>query len=81
LLYGQRFLCTGDHLWWERDTQQLGASRDYCWYSWAQQTASMAQLQHFDFTWVLPGHGQRMYLPQEHMRQELHALVQRMQQP
>jgi glyoxylase-like metal-dependent hydrolase (beta-lactamase superfamily II)/ferredoxin len=81
LLYQQRFLFTGDHLWWERDTQQLGASRDYCWYSWAQQTASMAQLQHFDFTWVLPGHGQRMHLPQEQMRQELHALVQRMHQP
>jgi glyoxylase-like metal-dependent hydrolase (beta-lactamase superfamily II)/ferredoxin len=81
LLYGQRFLFTGDHLWWERGTQQLDASRDYCWYSWVQQTASMAQLQHFDFTWVLPGHGQRMHLPREQMRQELHALVQRMQQP
>jgi glyoxylase-like metal-dependent hydrolase (beta-lactamase superfamily II)/ferredoxin len=78
LLYQQRFLFTGDHLWWERHTQQLGASRDYCWYSWSQQTASMAQLEHFDFTWVLPGHGQRITLPPEQMRRELQALVRRM---
>jgi len=80
LLYQQRFLFSGDHLWWERDTRQLGASRHYCWYSWRQQTASMATLADFDFTWVLPGHGQRISLPQEHMARELRALVQRMQQ-
>lgn len=80
LLYKQRFLCSGDHLWWERDTQQLGASRDYCWYSWRHQTASMAALAPFGFTWVLPGHGQRINLPREQMSRELHTLVQRMQQ-
>jgi glyoxylase-like metal-dependent hydrolase (beta-lactamase superfamily II)/ferredoxin len=80
LLYRQRFLFTGDHLWWERETQQLDASRDYCWYSWSQQIASMARLQHFDFTWVLPGHGQRITLSPERMRQELQALVQCMPQ-
>jgi glyoxylase-like metal-dependent hydrolase (beta-lactamase superfamily II) len=78
LLYQQRFLCSGDHLWWERDTQQLGASREYCWYSWTHQTASMARLQHYDFTWVLPGHGQRVQLPRQQMHQELQALVRRM---
>jgi hypothetical protein len=40
----------------------------------------MAQLQHFDFTRVLPGHGQRITLSPERMRQELEALVQRMPQ-
>jgi glyoxylase-like metal-dependent hydrolase (beta-lactamase superfamily II) len=78
LLYQQQFLFTGDHLWWERDTQRLGASRDYCWYSWTQQAASMAKLQHVAFTWVLPGHGQRIHLPQERMSQELRTLVRRM---
>ena len=80
LLYKQCFLLSGDHLWWERDTQQLGASRDYCWYSWSRQTASMAALAHFDFTCVLPGHGQRISLPREQMSRELRTLVQRMQQ-
>ena len=43
-----------------------------------QQAASMAKLQHFAFTWVLPGHGQRIHLPREHMSQELRTLVRRM---
>jgi glyoxylase-like metal-dependent hydrolase (beta-lactamase superfamily II)/ferredoxin len=81
LLYKQCYLFSGDHLWWERNTGQLDASRDYCWYSWSQQTASMAALVRFDFTWVLPGHGQRIHLPQEQMTHALHALIQRMQQP
>jgi glyoxylase-like metal-dependent hydrolase (beta-lactamase superfamily II) len=80
LLYKQRFLFSGDHLWWEPDTQQLDASWDYCWYSWSHQMASMATLARFDFTCVLPGHGQRISLPREQMSHALHALVQRMQQ-
>jgi glyoxylase-like metal-dependent hydrolase (beta-lactamase superfamily II) len=70
LLYRNYFLFTGDHLDWDRTEQRLDASRDYCWYSWAQQTTSMAQLLGFDFTWVLPGHGQRIRLPdgQKHRR-------------
>jgi glyoxylase-like metal-dependent hydrolase (beta-lactamase superfamily II)/ferredoxin len=79
LLYKQRYLFSGDHLWWERDIRQLGASREYCWYSWSQQTTSMATLARFDFTWVLPGHGQRISLPREQMSNALCALVQRMQ--
>ena len=55
-----------------------GASQAYCWYSWTQQAASMAKLQDFAFTWVLPGHGQRIHLPREHMSQELRTLVHRM---
>ena len=38
----------------------------------------MATLQHFVFTWVLPGHGQRIHLPREHMSQALQTLVRRM---
>jgi glyoxylase-like metal-dependent hydrolase (beta-lactamase superfamily II)/ferredoxin len=81
LLYKQRFLFTGDHLWWNRGQQRLGASRAYCWHSWAEQTQSMAKLRHFTFEWVLPGHGQRIKLAPERMQGELTALVERMQQP
>jgi hypothetical protein len=38
----------------------------------------MARLADFSFAWVLPGHGQRVFLPPENMRQELLALVERM---
>jgi glyoxylase-like metal-dependent hydrolase (beta-lactamase superfamily II)/ferredoxin len=81
LLYKQRFLFSGDHLWWERGQQRLGASRAYCWYSWAEQTTSMAKLRHFTFEWVLPGHGQRIKLAPARMQEELAALVERMQRP
>jgi len=78
LLYKNRFLFTGDHLEWDRDSKTLGAYRDYCWYDWAEQTRSMARLLSFDFEWVLPGHGHRKKLPPEQMRNELGRLVARM---
>jgi glyoxylase-like metal-dependent hydrolase (beta-lactamase superfamily II)/ferredoxin len=78
LLYQERFLFTGDHLWWSRVEQCLSASKTYCWYSWTEQAQSMAKLRNFLFEWVLPGHGQRIKLSSETMQQELAALVDRM---
>ncbi len=78
LLYKDRFLFTGDHLWWRRKRKQLGASQGVAWYSWRKQTESMERLLRFNFEWVLPGHGQRMKLPPPEMRSELAALVNRM---
>lgn len=79
LLYRDRFLFTGDHLWWDRDERRLGASRSYCWHSWSEQTESMARLLDYRFDWVLPGHGQRVNLPATEMRRQLSELVERMQ--
>lgn len=78
LLFGNRYLFTGDHLSWSRDQKQLRASRSHCWYSWDLQKTSMGWLQDFDFEWILPGHGQRKQLPQEIMSRELRELVLRM---
>ncbi len=78
LLYRNRYLFTGDHLWWDRDDHRLGASRRHCWYSWTEQTASMARLLDYSFEWVLPGHGQRVKLPATQMRDHLRRLVERM---
>src|SRR5262245_41885184 len=78
LLYQDRFLFTGDHLWWNRDERRLGASRSYCWYSWEHQTESMARLREYSFEWVLPGHGQRVNLPAVEMHRHLQKLVERM---
>jgi hypothetical protein len=39
LHYRERFPFPGDHLDWDRDTRQLGASKDYCWYSWWDQAS------------------------------------------
>jgi glyoxylase-like metal-dependent hydrolase (beta-lactamase superfamily II)/ferredoxin len=77
LLYRGRFLFTGDHLWWNRELQRLGASRSYCWHSWPEQIESLARLQEFQFEWILPGHGQRVYLPAERMHAAMRELVER----
>src|SRR5688572_10947511 len=79
LLYKERFLFTGDHLWWSRPRGRLNASRSVCWYSWPEQVASMAALRGYSFEWVLPGHGERVRLPAEEMRRQLKSLVEIMQ--
>ncbi|HUY90074.1 MAG TPA: MBL fold metallo-hydrolase [Pirellulales bacterium] len=76
LLFQDRFLFTGDHLSWDRDEQQLSASEDYCWYSWAQQAESMKRLAEFQFEWVLPGHGQKVHLPADEMREQILRLAE-----
>lgn len=81
LLFQNRFLFTGDHLHWDRGEQRLAASENYCWYSWPEQAESMARLAHFHFEWVLPGHGQRVQLPETEMRQQILQLVESMRQP
>jgi glyoxylase-like metal-dependent hydrolase (beta-lactamase superfamily II) len=78
LLFNQRFLFTGDHLWFDRHMQRLSASRDYCWDSWPRQIESMQRLTQFRFEWVLPGHGQRVHLPADEMLNQLTGLVERM---
>jgi glyoxylase-like metal-dependent hydrolase (beta-lactamase superfamily II)/ferredoxin len=78
LQHDDRYLFTGDHLWWRRDERQLDASPEYCWHSWDQQRGSLARLLDYSFEWVLPGHGNRVHLPAAEMRQQLRALVERL---
>jgi glyoxylase-like metal-dependent hydrolase (beta-lactamase superfamily II)/ferredoxin len=78
LLYQDRFLFTGDHLWWSRPSRRLHASRNVCWYSWQQQIESMAALKNYTFEWVLPGHGERVKLDRDEMRRQITELAGRM---
>jgi len=78
LLVDDCYLFTGDHLWWQPDEMRLGASRDYCWDSWPQQIESMERLLDFRFEWVLPGHGQRVKLAANRMKDQLSLLVRQM---
>lgn len=79
LLVREQYLFTGDHLWLSGETGHLEASRDVCWYWWAEQIRSMERLLQYRFTWVLPGHGRRYHAPSvEVMRAELTALIDRM---
>ena len=78
LLFQERFLFTGDHLDWDRDQRQLSAFEDYCWYSWPCQAESMRRLADYRFEWVLPGHGQRVHLPADEMREQIQRLAKTM---
>jgi glyoxylase-like metal-dependent hydrolase (beta-lactamase superfamily II)/ferredoxin len=80
LLYRERYLFTGDHLWWSPARGQLSASRTYCWYSWPQQVESMERLLDYRFEWVLPGHGHRHFASPAAMRDSLAVCVQWMKQ-
>jgi len=81
LLYRERFLFTGDHLWWNPHLQGLSASRDYCWHHWPTQLKSLERLLDYEFCWVLPGHGSghRAESPQA-MRAELERALRRLRQ-
>lgn len=75
LLLNEKYLFTGDHLAWNRDTESLEAWSDYAWYSWEQQKQSIEMLRDFKFEWVLPGHGQRVCLPASVMYTKLEELI------
>lgn len=78
LLYKNRYLFTGDHLFWNREERRLDAHDRYCWYSWDKQKESMESLLDYHFEWVLPGHGQSVQLSAAEMKEQLSALVERM---
>jgi glyoxylase-like metal-dependent hydrolase (beta-lactamase superfamily II) len=54
LLYSDRYLFSGDHLWWSPAYDALNASQSVCWYSWTEQIRSVERLLDYQFEWVLP---------------------------
>lgn len=76
LLANDRFLFSGDHVYWSRGRKRLNASRDVCWHSWEQQVKSVELLGRYRFEWVLPGHGERAYFPAEEMAREVRQLIE-----
>lgn len=73
-------LFTGDSLAWDFEQNDLRASKHVCWYSWPEQTKSLARLLDYRFEWVFPGHGGSVNLPADEMHARLKALVGRMAQ-
>ncbi len=77
-LHRGRYLFSGDHLAYSPRRRALTGFRDVCWYSWEEQLRSFERLLAHDFTWVLPGHGERFRAPSpEAMREELLRLLGR----
>ncbi len=76
LLYRDRFLFTGDHLWWDPHSKALEAPTRLVWRKWTL-IDSIRKLLDYRFEWVLAGHGDRVRLPAADMRAHLLALVER----
>jgi glyoxylase-like metal-dependent hydrolase (beta-lactamase superfamily II)/ferredoxin len=75
LLYDQRFLFSGDHLWWDRDINGLGAPEQLIWNE-QHLLKSVATLLDYRFEWVLPGHGDRIHLPATEMTAHVRQLLE-----
>jgi glyoxylase-like metal-dependent hydrolase (beta-lactamase superfamily II) len=80
LLYRQQALFTGDHLAWSPERHALTGHRNYCWYSWKEQTRSMEKLLAYRFEWILPGHGRMHHAPANEMHELLERCVAGMKQ-
>lgn len=76
LLYRERVLFTGDHLWWDPHARSLEAPTRLIWKRWTLMD-SIRKLLDYRFEWVLAGHGNRICLPPGEMRAHLQALVER----
>lgn len=76
LLYAERFLFTGDHLWWDPKTKTL-ESPERLVQNEADLLQSIAKLIDYRFEWVLAGHGDRVRLPAAEMKQLVQDLVAR----
>ena len=80
LLYREKFLFSGDHLWWNPQSKSLGAPTRLVWRK-RVLVDSIQKLLDYRFEWVLAGHGDRVRLSVEEMRDHVRALVTRRNQP
>jgi glyoxylase-like metal-dependent hydrolase (beta-lactamase superfamily II)/ferredoxin len=74
-LYKEKFLFTGDHLWWEPENESLGAPIRLVWRKRAL-VDSIAKLLDYRFEWVLAGHGDRVKMPVAEMRRHVERLLE-----
>jgi glyoxylase-like metal-dependent hydrolase (beta-lactamase superfamily II)/ferredoxin len=78
-LLDDEWLFTGDSLAWSHERNDLTAFRGACWYSWSEQTHSLARLaERHRFRALLPGHGARHLGDADDLHERLLALVDRM---
>jgi glyoxylase-like metal-dependent hydrolase (beta-lactamase superfamily II) len=76
--FDRRYVFTGDSLAWSLEQDDLAAWEDVCWYSWPEQTRSLARLLDYEFEGVFAGHGASQIRTAPEMHRRLAALVERM---
>jgi glyoxylase-like metal-dependent hydrolase (beta-lactamase superfamily II)/ferredoxin len=77
VLHAGTYLFSGDHLAWDGEQGRLDAHRAVCWYDWPAQIRSVERLRDVPFTWLLPGHGERVRLAPDARRAAIDALLAR----
>jgi glyoxylase-like metal-dependent hydrolase (beta-lactamase superfamily II)/ferredoxin len=75
VLHAAPYLFSGDHLSGTPRGNALTAHPNVCWYDWPTQLESIAKLKNIPFTWLLPGHGPGIHLPQPKMSAALTTLL------
>ncbi|MEU7004109.1 MBL fold metallo-hydrolase [Nonomuraea sp. NPDC046570] len=74
----ERYCFSGDSFYWSRTTADIVVAESVTWYSIEELAASLARVVgRLRFTWLLPGHGDRMQLPEEDMAHRLRNLAAR----
>ena len=76
LLYNEKFLFSGDHLWWNPRAKTLCAPTRLVWRKWVL-VESIQKLLDYRFEWLLAGHGDRVKLSVDEMRSQLSLLLDR----
>jgi glyoxylase-like metal-dependent hydrolase (beta-lactamase superfamily II)/ferredoxin len=77
VLHAGDYLFSGDHLAWDPVRRRLDGHRDVCWFDWPTQLRSIERLAAISFRRLLPGHGERVRLEPEQMREAIVDLVAR----
>ena len=78
LLYRDKFLFTGDHLWWDPETKTLAAPQRLVWRTQVL-LSSIEKLLGYRFEWVLAGHGGRIKRSPDEMAEQLRRLLDQRQ--
>ena len=74
-LLNDHTLFTGDSLAWDTERQTLRGYREFCWYDWATQLASLSRLREQSFSRLLAGHGGSIELPPDRMKAKLDSMI------
>jgi len=57
LLYKNKYLFSGDHLFYSPARGSIYAFKSVNWYSWTEQKKSLIKLLNYQFSWIFAGHG------------------------
>ncbi|MHC4841531.1 MAG: MBL fold metallo-hydrolase [Planctomycetota bacterium] len=76
LLYDNKYLFSGDHIWFSARRQHLAAGVTVCWYDWDTCVESIRKLRNYEFEAVFPGHGRMHFTAKPQMKRDLERCIE-----